>query len=76
MQNKYSNTGPKIFLKRLLDNIEIPGNVNISNPDNHSLLDAKRSVKRKDILIARLDGAYFYKFTFKENRLTSFIQNV
>ena len=68
MKKQYQdlNTGPKIFLNRLLSNLNIPENVKVYNPDNVSLRNAKKSDRKKEILLARLDGAYFYKFTFKE----------
>lgn len=68
MKKQYQdqNTGPKIFLNRLLSNLDIPENVKVYNPDNISLKNAKMSDRKREIILARLDGAYFYKFTFKE----------
>tara|TARA_B100001250_G_scaffold84532_1_gene69864 strand:+ start:3873 stop:4973 length:1101 start_codon:yes stop_codon:yes gene_type:complete len=65
--------GPKVFLKRLLAEVDIPQGVNIYNPDNTSLLEAKKCKKEGDTIIARLDGVYFYKFTMKE--LLGFLSN-
>lgn len=61
-----NNTGPNIFLNRLNKNLEIPDNVFICNPDSDSLSNAKKISETNDLIIARFDGAYFYKFTFKE----------
>jgi len=65
-RNKDTYTGPKIFLKRLFQTNKIPKNVNICNPDNHSVGQAKKNKANDQILIARLDGLYLYRFTVKE----------
>ncbi len=64
--NKDIYTGPKIFLKRLHQTNKIPKNINICNPDNFSIKQARNKKDSDQVLIARLDGTYFYKFTIKE----------
>jgi glycosyltransferase involved in cell wall biosynthesis len=54
-------SGPKLFLKRLEDSFgKIP--CNIVNPDINSIRKVK-TLNSNEILIGRLDGAYYYDFT-------------
>ena len=54
-------TGPKIFLQRLQENINLPKNIYICNPDIESVNHAKKLKNIK--IIARLDGTSYYKMT-------------
>ena len=65
-KNLDSNTGPKIFLQRLFSSANFPDDILISNPDTQSVLSAKNFLRNGGRIIARLDAAYFYKFTVKE----------
>jgi glycosyltransferase involved in cell wall biosynthesis len=54
-------SGPKLFLERLEESVgSIP--FNLINPDVISIESIKKS-NNKEILIGRLDGAYYYDFT-------------
>ena len=57
-------TGPKIFIHRLLENSDLPDDTFLCNPDIRSVKDAKKTSKNKKI-IARLDGTSYYKMTGK-----------
>ncbi len=58
--------GPKVFIKRLLDQKKLPDDVYLSNPDNYSIEQSKKFKAEGKIVIARLDGARPYKFTIME----------
>lgn len=65
-RNKDDYTGPKVFLRRLFASANFPDDILITNPDAQSVLSAKDFLRGGGRLIARLDAAYFYKFTVKE----------
>ncbi len=56
-------TGPKIFIHRLLENSDLPDDTFLCNPDIRSVKDAENLKNKK--IIARLDGTSYYKMTGK-----------
>jgi glycosyltransferase involved in cell wall biosynthesis len=64
--------GPKVFISRLMQHLDLPGNTLISNPSN-SDINLSKKLLGKSLIIGRLDGLTFYDFSY--SALSSYLKS-